>query len=570
MKITALEEYADFITLDTEKLFSKLKSHELSWKDRPNHDASLTSKAFVTSTHVGGHVANPTNTTDSSALKFVLSSLSAAVDEQYERIPDDEIALLARKLCALHKFCKERRRSPRGYFECGDTTHFIADCPKRKKLDSSNRYNYNNRNDSSDKGEGKKKYRFRDKKKKKFQKMISSVCATLSDLNFSSDDSSSSEEDESPKRKTDDFTSLCLMGKSSWHISDSDVSDDSSPEGISLRVTELENALCNQDKLLGKVFRKDKKLNLELESSFSKIAFLQSAHDDMSVKSYDRCTMIMVNYANMWLIHSHVTGLLDSARLEVRELKARSTFLGAYTSCPLFRSDLEPTAIEIKDLKHKLDHSSSYTVLSPPYEACVSLKGKLFHATKENIELQQEVAYLTARLYKIVLSEKMIEEDLSWVEESATKSTYRLGVGFERREDKGEKSAPKFIPSSTYHKEEATIKSTKAHYPSNPKSSFNPKREARKETHKQREEAFICMFCGRASHLDEFCFQWKRIERKRVEYARDSYRDEFIDFPPRSYSHVLPRFYSRGFFSHLFTCFASHFFLCFASVCSWT
>jgi hypothetical protein len=74
----------------------------------------------------------------------------------------------------LHKFRKERRRSLRGYFECGDTTHFIANCPKRKKLDSSNKYNYNNRNDSSDKGEGKNKYRFRDKKRrKKFQKMMS-------------------------------------------------------------------------------------------------------------------------------------------------------------------------------------------------------------------------------------------------------------------------------------------------------------------------------------------------------------------------------------------------------------
>jgi hypothetical protein len=54
MKITALEESADFATLDTEKLFSKLKSHELSRKGCPNHDASLTSKAFVTSTPVGG------------------------------------------------------------------------------------------------------------------------------------------------------------------------------------------------------------------------------------------------------------------------------------------------------------------------------------------------------------------------------------------------------------------------------------------------------------------------------------------------------------------------------------
>jgi hypothetical protein len=95
MKITALEESTDFATLDTEKLFSKLKSHELSRKGHPNHDASLISKTFVTSTRVGGHVANPTNTTDSSGLQFTLSSLAAASDEQYESIPDDEIALLA-------------------------------------------------------------------------------------------------------------------------------------------------------------------------------------------------------------------------------------------------------------------------------------------------------------------------------------------------------------------------------------------------------------------------------------------------------------------------------------------
>jgi hypothetical protein len=43
---------------------------------------------------------------------------------------------------------------------------------------------------------------------------------------------------------------------------------------------------------------------------------------------------------------------------------------------------------------------------------------------------------LTAHLDKIVLSEKMIEEDLSQVEESATKFTYRLSVEFERCEKK--------------------------------------------------------------------------------------------------------------------------------------
>jgi hypothetical protein len=134
MKITALEKSPDFAIIDTEKMFSKLKSQELSRKGRPNHDASLSTKALITSARVGGHDANPTNTTVSSALKFAVSSLAAAFDEQYESIPDDEIALLVRKFHALHKFYKERRRSPRGCFECDDTTHFIADCPKRKRL----------------------------------------------------------------------------------------------------------------------------------------------------------------------------------------------------------------------------------------------------------------------------------------------------------------------------------------------------------------------------------------------------------------------------------------------------
>jgi hypothetical protein len=80
MKITALEEFADFATLTTEKLFNKLKSHELSRKGRPNHDASFTSKALITSARVGGHDVNPTNVV-SSALEFALSSLAVTSDE---------------------------------------------------------------------------------------------------------------------------------------------------------------------------------------------------------------------------------------------------------------------------------------------------------------------------------------------------------------------------------------------------------------------------------------------------------------------------------------------------------
>jgi hypothetical protein len=66
-------------------------------------------------------------------------------------IADDEIALLPRKFRALHNFRKEGRRSPRGCFKCGDTTHFIAHYPMQNKFDSSNKYDYINQSDYSNK-----------------------------------------------------------------------------------------------------------------------------------------------------------------------------------------------------------------------------------------------------------------------------------------------------------------------------------------------------------------------------------------------------------------------------------
>jgi hypothetical protein len=57
--------------------------------------------------------------------------------------------------------------------------------------------------------------------------------------------------------------------------------------------------LCNQDKLICKIFHENKNMNLELESAFSEIASVRSVHDDMSTKPCDNCEMLMMNYANL-------------------------------------------------------------------------------------------------------------------------------------------------------------------------------------------------------------------------------------------------------------------------------
>jgi hypothetical protein len=69
--------------------------------------------------------------------------------------------------------------------------------------------------------------------------------------------------------------------------------------------------------LFCKVFHENKKLNLELESVFSEITSLRSMHDDMSAKPCENCKMIMVNYADLYLVHSQVVNQLKGEKLEL-------------------------------------------------------------------------------------------------------------------------------------------------------------------------------------------------------------------------------------------------------------
>jgi hypothetical protein len=85
----------------------------------------------------------------------------------------------------------------------------------------------------------------------------------------------------------------------------------------------------------------------------------------MSAKPCENCNMIMVNYADLWIVHTQVASQLKGAKLELKELKACSLLFGACTSCPMLKSDLEACSIEIKELKQRLDHSSCYKVFHP-------------------------------------------------------------------------------------------------------------------------------------------------------------------------------------------------------------
>jgi hypothetical protein len=57
---------------------------------------------------------------------------------------------------------------------------------------------------------------------------------------------------------------------------------------------------------------------LKLENSFAEIASLRSMHVDMSAKPCENCNMIMVNYADLWIVHTQVVSQLMGAMLELK------------------------------------------------------------------------------------------------------------------------------------------------------------------------------------------------------------------------------------------------------------
>jgi hypothetical protein len=197
----------------------------------------------------------------------------------------------------------------------------------------------------------------------------------------------------------------------------------------------------------------------------------------------------MEDLAKLRVVHAQVASRLESTISELNELKARPSLLGACLECPKLKLELDARFLNVKKLETKLLEKSHVSVSSSSCEGCVSLKGKLVHATNENTILVQDVVYLTSRLERIKLSEKIIEEDLSRVDECVTRSMHKLGLGYERCEDKGEIST-KFVPSSTYNDEEETLKAKQIPYPPNPKPSFNLKERCEERIPQAERESF--------------------------------------------------------------------------------
>jgi hypothetical protein len=127
-KFEAIVESEKYDTLTVNELFSKLKSAEVdrgmtAKLEGPNDSHSL---ALV------GGLKGKANTNPSIRM-FSLSSLMSMLDEEFDVLGEDELALLTRRFERLHENRVNIRRNMRTCFQCGKPGHFVGDCSEKVK-----------------------------------------------------------------------------------------------------------------------------------------------------------------------------------------------------------------------------------------------------------------------------------------------------------------------------------------------------------------------------------------------------------------------------------------------------
>lgn len=112
--------------LTVAQLFSKLKASEVDKQLWSAPSSGVGSKSLALASAERAR-ANPC---DSFALSFV--SLMSISEEQLDTLGDEELCLFNNRARRVYdRWMSKKHGSKPGCFECGDPSHFVADCPKR-------------------------------------------------------------------------------------------------------------------------------------------------------------------------------------------------------------------------------------------------------------------------------------------------------------------------------------------------------------------------------------------------------------------------------------------------------
>jgi hypothetical protein len=240
-KFKAIVKSEKYDTLTVNELFLKLKSAEV---DR-NMIAKIEGPTDSHSLALVGGSKGKANTNPSTRM-FSLSSFMSMLDEEFDVLGEDELALLTWRFERLHENRVNMRKNTRTCFQCGKPGHFIADCPE--KVENKDGYKHKSRTGGKyrSRRDHKSKHKDERRSRKKERRGKARAMVGARDIDSSSaysTSSSSSSEDEGDRHKSrkssknlsglscfarDDFCTMALSSgskKSTQSDSDSDSDD---------------------------------------------------------------------------------------------------------------------------------------------------------------------------------------------------------------------------------------------------------------------------------------------------------------------------------------------------------
>jgi hypothetical protein len=355
-KFKAIVESEKYDTLTLNKLFSKLKSTEVDRGTAAKIEGPTDSHSLpLIGASKGKTNANP------STRMFSLSSLMSMLDEEFDVLGEDKLALLTRRFERLHKNLVNMRKNTTTCFKCGKTGHFFAECPRLNNNDKHKSKDKRRKSKKKDHGHG-KKMRSREKMKR-----LSDIESDFEDTSSSSSDED--KEDDKKKKKNlgkylnglcvtglslkDDFCGMARSSSSKGSqkdASDLDSEDEVCDELSSLRKEndELVDLLDNRDHMLREAKKLRKELRALLEDARTRVAELETQVLDgkLEIDSLKAsfvvpnevdcadCSVFLADLTALREKHASKCEELDVLRVELVELQSRPTFLGACTSFP--------------------------------------------------------------------------------------------------------------------------------------------------------------------------------------------------------------------------------------------
>jgi hypothetical protein len=276
-------------------------------------------------------------------------------DEEFDVLGEEDLVLLSRRFERMYTNRKNAWRSSDMCYQCGKHGHFIAECPEDMEVKPKHKHRprtdhkHQSRNDYKGKNKSEQRPMRSGGHKKKERVMESGARDIDSSSCYSSSSSSDEEEDQHKGMQSSKNINGSASKKSNKDDSGSDSEEEVNNDPSFLIAEKMEYR-----SFLGEAKEKVVELESLLDDTRAQIYYLKSAPIVTNEPECTNCSTFLGELTVLKEKFASKVEELDVLRVELDEMKFRSSLLGACTSCPVLHEKLDVSLVYARSLEAHL------------------------------------------------------------------------------------------------------------------------------------------------------------------------------------------------------------------------